>query len=293
MRQNVSATRRPSVKITGWVREIAATHLLVGDHKLCIDPASTIADDARVGVYAVAKAWLDEQGQLHAEDVAVLPLPEQARGVSVQPPGDLPGYAFEFRGVIQEIQPRYWIVGNRLVFITDRTVIRGRPEVDALAEVKGMLLFENIVLAKTIKVTMPGAYAEVEFEGIIESMSEDSWVVNGVTVMISPVTVIQGTPAFGLVAEVQGVLQPDSTVLAEQITVRDPDFMPHIDIEGIVESIEATQWVVAGTTVLIDGNTFIDESRAPAEVGVWAQVRALSQRDGSLLALRILLSRPD
>jgi len=44
--------------------------------------------------------------------------------------------------------------------------------------------------------------------------------------------------------------------------------------------------------VFVDEQTFIDDSRAPAEVGMWAQVRARRLRDGSLLALRIRLTRP-
>jgi hypothetical protein len=184
-------------------------------------------------------------------------------------------------------------VDHHMVFVTDRTSIQGTPEIDALAEVKGTLLFEDIVLAKSIRVITPGAHAEVEFEGIIQSISEDVWVVNGATVRISPVTVIQGTPAVGAIAEVLGVLQPDGSVLAQHIVVTYPGLPALSDVEGLVESIEDTEWVVGGTVVSIDGNTFIDDSRAPAEVGMWALVRGLPQQDGSLLALRIRLSRPD
>lgn len=312
---SVSNPRRPPIKITGWIHEVTPDYCLIGDHKLCFDPASPIAGNVRVGTYAMARARIDEQGQLRAENVAVLPSPsaesnpapgEVARrqdepsasdgwAVVAQPPPPAgePGYTIEFRGLIQEVDPRYWIVDHRMVFVTDRTSIQGTPEVDALAEVKGTLLFEDIVLAKSIKVIMPGAHAEVEFEGIIQSISEDMWVVNGATVRISPVTVIQGTPVVGAIAEVLGVLQPDDSVLALQIVVTYPGLPALSDAEGLVESIEDTEWVVGGTVVSIDGNTFIDDSRAPAEVGMWALVRGLPQPDGSLLALRIRLSRPD
>jgi hypothetical protein len=319
---SISNPRRPPVKITGWIHETTPTYCLIGDHKLCFDPASPIAGNVRVGVYAMARARIDAQGQLHAENVAVLPPPggsnvppsaelgpppgEVGRAqddssasvgwaVAAQPPppaGET-GYTIEFRGLIEEIDARYWIVDHRMVFVTDRTDIQGTPEVEALAEVKGTLLFEGIVLAKSIKVITPGAHAEVEFEGIIQSFSEDMWVVNGATVRISPVTVIQGTPAVGAIAEVLGVLQPDDSVLALQIVVTYPGLPALSDVEGLVESIEDTEWVVGGTVVSIDGNTFIDDSRAPAEVGMWALVRGLPQQDGSLLALRIRLSRPD
>jgi len=300
IRHSMGETRRPPVKITGWIYETTATHLLIGDQMLYMDPASPTAGRIEEGMYGIARATVDGEGQLHGEDLSILPLPggytipsSVWHGVSVQPPEGSPGHAIEFRGIIHEIDPRYWIVDNRMVFITARTSIEGRPEIDALAEVKGVLLYGEIVLANSIKVTTPGAYAEVEFEGIIESVSEDAWIVDGITVTISPVTIIEGTPAVGAIAEVRGVLQPDDSVLAQQIIVTYPGIGFVSDVEGLVESIEATHWVIAGTTVRIDNNTFIDDSRAPAEVGMWALARGFPQQDGALLAVRIRLSRPD
>ncbi len=300
MPSDIAPARRPQVKVAGWIREVEAAHWLLGDRIIYLDPASPPAGSAEVGAYAVVKGTVDGQDRLWADAVSVLPGVEWG-GESLSPdllqliaqsPNGPTGYRVEFRGLVQEIQPRYWVVGNRLVFVTDRTAIQGWPQIDALAEVKGTLLYGDIVLAQSIKVTLPGAFAEVEFEGIIESLSPDTWIVNGASVTISPVTVIEGTPALGMVAEVRGVLQPDGSVLAQHISVKSPGFTPQVDVEGLVEHIASTHWVVAGRTVSIDNNTFIDESRAPAEVGMWAQVRALYQRDGSLLALRIRLSRP-
>jgi len=280
LQHEVDTGRCPPVKIMGWISEATSTHWLIGEHVLRIDPGSPIASNTSTGSYAIATARVDNDGQLHAESVFV------------QPPTSPSGYTIEFSGVIQEIDARYWIVGDRLVFITENTSIQGRPQIGALAEVKGVRLFDDMVLAKSVKVTVPGAYAEVQLEGMIESLSESIWVVSGVTVTISPVTMIRGTPALGLIAEVQGVLQPDGSVLAQQITVKGPGPASEVDIEGLVESIETTHWVVSGITVFVDAQTFIDDSRAPAEVGMWAQIRALRRWDGSLLALRIRLSRP-
>jgi hypothetical protein len=203
------------------------------------------------------------------------------------------GSAIEFRGLIQEVDELYWIVSGRVVLLTESTFVRGRPQIGALAEVKGMYLFGDIVLARSIEVTVPGAYDQVEFEGTLESIAQDVWVVGGVTVTISPVTVVQGTPALGMHSEVQGVLQPDGSVLAERVTIRGPSSAPRIDVAGLVERIESTYWIVAGTTVFVDEHTFIDDSRAPAEAGMWAQIRAARREDGSWLAVRIRLSRPN
>ncbi len=300
LQDSVTVMRRPVVKIAGWIREIAPAQLQIGDHALLVEPASRVAGDARVGLYALATAKADDEGQLHAQSVYILPPPRQWKALEVlwaadsaQPPGDESGYPIEFKGIIAELDPRYWLVDSRMVLITDRTSIEGQPQLEALAEVKGMQLFQDTVLARNIKVSVPSAYAEVEFEGTIESLAENAWVVEGNLVRISPGTVIEGTPAVGAVAEVQGVLQPDEAVLAQRIIVTHPGMGLMSELEGLVESIEPMQWVVAGTPVSIDSGTFIDDSRAPAEVGMWALVRGIPEPGGALLAVRIRLVRPD
>ncbi len=202
------------------------------------------------------------------------------------------GYTLEFSGLIQEMDEHYWRVSGRVVLVTESTHVQGTPQVDALAEVKGTRLFHDVVLAKYIKVTRPIPYDPVEFEGVLESLRESTWVVGGVTVTISPITVIRGTPALGLVAEVQGVLQSDGSVGAEQVIIRGPSPALQIDVAGLVEDIEATRWVVGGTMLYIDDQTLIDDTRAAAEVGMWAEVRAVRRQDASLLASRIRLLRP-
>ncbi|MGQ9493041.1 MAG: DUF5666 domain-containing protein [Anaerolineae bacterium] len=277
-----SSIRRPSVKIVGWINEVRPTYWLIGDRLVYIDPASPMAKVAQAGMYVVVIARQDSAGHLYAENIFLQPQDESPSGINI-----------EFRCLIQEIDPRYWIVCNRMVLIAESTAIQGQPELGALAEVKGIRLFGDTVLARNIKVVVPGAYADVEFEGAIESLSDNVWVVNGITVSINVVTVIQGTPELGLIAEVKGMLQPEGSVLAQSITVKGPGVTPQVDIDGIVEYIGNKYWIVAGTTVYVDARTFIDDSRAPAEVGMRAQVRALRRLDGTLLAQRIRLSRPN
>jgi hypothetical protein len=303
-----SPMRRPAVKVAGWVCELDATRLLIGNRTLYIDSASSGVEGAEVGDFVSATARVDDGGRLLLVALEVRPLPPlpdsavewlTADGNYVtqpfpnQPPDDPLGYPLEFRGVIKEIDPRYWIVGDRMVFVTARTAIQGWPEVGALAEVKGMLLFQDTILAHSIRIVVPTAFEEVEFEGTIESFFADVWVVGGTVVRIGPRTVVDGTPGVGAIAQVRGVLQPDASVLADQIVVQYPGMSFLAEVEGLVESIGDTEWVIAGTRILLDSSTFVDDSRALAEVGMWALARGYPQPDGSMLAVRIRLSRPD
>ncbi|MBC7261338.1 MAG: hypothetical protein H5T63_04930, partial [Chloroflexi bacterium] len=166
--------RHPTVKLVGWLNKVKPTLWTVGDHVVRVDPASPMAGAATSGVYAAIIARLDNEGQLCAENYFL------------QPQGETPwGTNMEFRCLIQEIDPRYWIVCNRMVLIAENTAIQGRPEIGALAEVKGIRLPADTVLARSIRVVVAGAYAEVEFEGAIESLADNMWIVNGITVAIN------------------------------------------------------------------------------------------------------------
>jgi len=305
---DAAGMRCPTVKVVGWVKELDAAQVQVGDRTLYLDSGSVGVDQIQVGHFVSATARLGDGGRLILLTIAIRPLPQlpedmletvAAAGALIgqplpaQPPDDPLGYALEFRGLIQEIDPRYWIVGDRMVFVTQRTDIEGYPDVGALAEVKGMLLFQDSVLAHSIRIIVPSALEEVEFEGIIDSLSEDVWVVGGTVVRIGARTVVDGTPGVGAIAQVRGILQPDASVLAQQIVIQYPGMSFLAEVEGPVESIGGSQWVIAGTVVLIDSGTLIDDSRAPAEVGMYALARGYPQPGGALLAVRIRLSRPD
>ena len=212
--------------------------------------------------------------------------------IEVLYPAGAPGETVEFRGEIQEIAGDDWVVHGIGVTVTPGTEIEGNSEVGAVAKVEAVRQGDELV-ALRIKITpREEEQAEVEFEGIIESLTEPEWVVGGVEVAVNEDTIIEGTPQVGLTAEVRATILPDQTVLATRIVVETTEGN-EVAFEGIIESIGETEWQVAGQIVLIDAGTIIDESRALAEVGMWAEVKAVLQKDGSLLATRIKIERPD
>jgi hypothetical protein len=58
---------------------------------------------------------------------------------------------------------------------------------------------------------------EADFTGTVEPMSADSWVISGVTVLISSETEIEGDIAVGDVVKVEGTLNPDGSITAREI----------------------------------------------------------------------------
>lgn len=259
-------------------------------------------DEWRIGAHVVQvgqDVWIDEskgEANLYAY-VRVFATREadgtlRARTVKVVKPTQAPTHGVEFAGLIQQVKEGHLIVSDNIVWMTSATVVEGVPEVGNLAEVKAIFRIYNVVLAWKVTVRTPEEHAAlVEFEGPIESIDDVTWVISGVTVTIGTQTIVQGEPRVGYTAEVQGTLQPNNTVLARLIVIKETSPQTEVEFAGIIESMSASQWMVNGIAFTVTPDTFIDESKGVAGVGMWAYVTALRNEDASLLATRIRIDR--
>ena len=64
-----------------------------------------------------------------------------------------------------------------------------------------------------------------------------------------------------------------------------------VRIEGSVDAIGSSEWTVAGTRILVDSDTSLNEDVAQAEVGGWVAVDALQKPDGRIVATSIVVLR--
>jgi hypothetical protein len=60
---------------------------------------------------------------------------------------------------------------------------------------------------------------DVEFVGVLTAINGDTLTINGMTVVITPMTEVEGTLKVGETVKVEGVLQSDHTVQASEIKV--------------------------------------------------------------------------
>jgi len=288
------------VRFEGPIQTISDTIWVVRGITVTIDANTKIfvpkGKQAEVGDWAKVQATRQRDGSL------------LATYIRVQKHKDRGAEPVQFKGVIESIECVYsgcdWVVSGITVTLDARTVVKGAPCIECIAEVNGFLQDDDTVLARRIKVESPeeGA-AWVEFEGIIESIGDNAdvstlssvWIVGGTTVVVDANTVITGTPQVGAVAEVRGLEQADGSVRATEIAVEAAEG-EEVEFEGIIEELPDHprlhgDWVIGGTTVAVDGRTLIDESRAAAEEGNYAEVRAIRQANGCLLAIRIKVER--
>ncbi len=205
----------------------------------------------------------------------------------------------EFRGVITQYPGApyvgEWTIGGVRVDVDTRAVVEDSPAIGYYAQVAGWIRRNRTVLANRIQVLDPATVAaEFAFEGTIQEMTSGpgEWVVGGIRGEVNAETIIDGTPQVGDTVEVTGHSWRSSPVF-EQIRVITEEER-EVRLEGLIEEMHDAQgyWVIGQTQVDVDDTTFIDESRARAAVGMWAEV--IARRKGPLLvALRIRIERPE
>ncbi len=149
------------------------------------------------------------------------------------------GQHVEFIGTIESFDGGVLMVSGRKVVITAQTEVKFQPQKGLNVKVEGTLQADGSILASEIKSVSAGqathmpdmtrtprpeetrepkpthAANETEFTGVVSSISGNTYVINGITVIA--VGEVKGAIAVGDTVKVEGALQSDGTVLAREI----------------------------------------------------------------------------
>ena len=80
--------------------------------------------------------------------------------------------------------------------------------------------FQQLRLEEVRQMIQLGKTGLVEFEGLLESIATDEWVVSSIRVQMLPDTIVEGDPAVGQMVRVQARVQNDGTLTALQVRVQ-------------------------------------------------------------------------
>jgi len=263
----------------GVIEAMLATEWSVGGITVTVN-AATVIDEregpAQVGATAKVHAVQQTDGSLLAQRIRIRNrVPDESK--------------IEFRGPIDAMGSNVWVVNGVTLLVDEGTIFENleRAALGAIAEVKARILPDGSLLAISIRIEgeVWDAQREVEWKGALEAFDDVSWTVDGRTVALDAQTVVKGQPRLGALVEVHARVQFDGSFLALRLEVEDE--AEDVEWKGVVESIGDSVWQVGGRTVMVDGRTVFDERNGPIGVGVWVEVKAQRQADGSLVALRI------
>jgi hypothetical protein len=161
----------------------------------------------------------------------------------------------EFQGRIEGIWDERWSVAGIVVIVTDETRVTGYPAPGQVAQVFGQSQTDGTVLASEITVITSDStptptatvssptltliptqtarplptlrasptseqLAEIEFTGVVESISMSVWRISGQVVNVNSETDLRNNPQVGQTVEVRAVRGTDGTLIARRIEAR-------------------------------------------------------------------------
>jgi len=201
--------REIRVRIEGQIDAIGSQSWTVDGRQIMLQASTRIKQEnalAQVGGWALVDAIKQADGQLVAREILIIRGPEQ------------PPQPREFHGVIESMAEGEWVIAGQHVLIVAETVIEGSPEIGAKAHVEAELHADGRLIAKRITVEAP-AEQVMQFKGLIQSISDDQWVIAGQTVQVNSETQIEGEGKVGEIAEVEVVIYADGSQWARHITI--------------------------------------------------------------------------
>ena len=129
------ATEQP-FEFQGLIERFGATEWVVGGHTLLITADTAIENAPQIGLLAEVKALRRGDGSLIAVQIRV----------------QLPSEVVQFEGTIQSLGAVQWTVEGVTVRLDGQTQVVGDPAIGSRAEVEGLLLPDDSVLARKIVV---------------------------------------------------------------------------------------------------------------------------------------------
>src|SRR5574341_1558461 len=146
------------------------------------------------------------------------------------------------------------------------------------------------------------AGSDFEFSGVIQALPSTSgfigeWTISGRKVRVTASTEIErennAQIVVGANAEVEGSLQTDGSVNAEEIKVKSgAGGGSNFSFSGNVEELPNTtgrlgDWKVSGIVVHVMATTFIKQENGPVAIGSRVEVEGVRRADGSVDAYKI------
>jgi hypothetical protein len=214
--------------------------------------------------------------------------------------------AVTFEGVVTSMGEEAWTVGGLTVFLGEATELEGNVTPGRTVEVTGETRAGGELYADRIRLR------GLDFTGTVESIEGREWVIGGQRVEVPRGTPVDAGLGLGARALASIRVEDDGDWIARRIIALGPLPPPltatpvptpspappptqeedneEIEIEGALEGISGSTWLVDGRQVLVTAGTEIEGSPDP---GDQVRVRGRLQPDGVILAERIRVEEGD
>jgi hypothetical protein len=296
---------KDEIEFTGLIEALTDTSLVVNGLTFSVDQNTQVLDDDENPI-SLADLQVGLKVEIRAE--ILVDGTRLATRIKIE---DRDEDEIELTGTIDSLGMNNLTVANITFFVDQATQILDNKKnpinfsdlmVGQIVEVKGVRQPDGTFLATKIQIE-DRIEDEVEIKGTIESLTDTTITVSGLTFRVTENTAVLDSNknpiafsdlSIGLFVEVRGELLPGGTLVAIRIRIEDNN-QNELEVKGPIDSLRTSNLFVLGINFQVDSNTqILDKKGIPINfsdlmVGQFVEIRALRQPDGSNLATRIKL----
>ncbi len=256
--------------------------------------------DLRAGLWVEVKGYTQADGSILATRIKVK---EKMGGNDNE---------VELKGFISSIGPDSLVVEGTTFWVDSTTKIMDEEErmiqlgdlkVGDFVEIKGRVRGDGKIWAVRIEMDDESGFeSEIEIKGPVQAITDSSITVAGMEFLVDGNTVVKrddddapiGFSALeiGAIVEVKGEYRNDGRLWARKIKLEESS-KAEIEVKGVIVSVEGDVFVLNNLTFKFDSTTVIlgehhvKLDASALQAGLFVEVKAFRQDDGTLLAVRI------
>jgi len=205
----------------GEVESMGDAAWVIDGFTLVIDSSTKINGHISVGDLVKVHAKLNEDGTYTAVKIH----PNGPRDEDDEDEDDQD--VVEFNGTVESVAEGSWVVGGMTFIVDSSTEFEGDPQLGDFVEVEYVLQSDGSLLALKIDAENDdgptGDEEVIEFNGLVESVAEDLWVIGGMSFVVAPFTEFEGDPELGDLVEVEYAVRSNGSFQAYKIDAEDDD----------------------------------------------------------------------
>lgn len=269
----------------------AFNNWIVGGTTIVVDANAQIVSGIVIGQLIKVDATLDQDGIIYAREI-------EAEQEDNQRPNRV-----RLEGYFERVDnDGSWIVSSKVVIIGDDTDTDGIPFVGQRVRIEGVVLENGSIAARETenrvgKDDEQDDEAEIRLEGILERVDDEGkWVVNGIKISISEITLLKGSPAVGSPVSIRAIVRGDR-ILALKIEAEEPGDESNpgargtTEFRGIVEEVQDDgSFFISGRHIILQDTSEVEGDIA---TGVSVKVVALLLDDGTIVARSVEVEDED
>lgn len=233
---DASIIKQENFTASGPIQSMDAGSVMVDGRKFIIDSSTILDSGLSPGVLVKVEFVLKPDGTMLAREVETAGVDE--------------GENLYFAGPIQSMSPTAWVIGGKTFAVTQETELDEGLELGVNVNVEFIIRADGSFQAVHIE------DSGFEFIDLVQAIAPDAYTIGGRIFKTNANTLIERNLKVRKLAQVNFLIQPDSSLLALKIK-KPKTKTPGFTFKGVVQSLSATSMAVTGQTFQIDPTTII------------------------------------